>query len=280
MSWARWHWRMFLICLSLGEIVHAKVIPFPAIDGLHTSDIFAVKIDRQIVWVEKLIPDLDKQSIPNWFWEPHTANQEVHIANFACSGRIHVSIAVKEPIWKVQIHPKSRGIKTIVEENSLRFTLSGPDKLYIEINKLPELFLFANPIEQQFVQPGDPHVLYFGPGVHQPGIIHLRDQSILYIEAGAIVYGRLRGNPKNATVMGYGILDGKYQSRLVHLEQASHLRVQGVMLRNGRSWHNRIQGRKSQSQRQYCLCVCESPLRSLRFFRSLKCWRTRVCPFG
>jgi polygalacturonase len=83
-------------------------------------------------------------------------------------------------------------------------------------------------------------VVYFGPGVHRPGPITLKDNQTLYLAGGAVVYGAINGSPRHAKVLGRGILDGEYKQRLVQLNKASDVRFEGVILRNGRSWQNTL----------------------------------------
>ena len=77
---------------------------------------------------------------------------------------------------------------------------------------LPPLFIFANPIEHEKISADAPGVHYFGPGVHRPGYITLKDNETVYIAAGAIVYGGIRANGvHNIRVIGRGILDGGFE---------------------------------------------------------------------
>ena len=164
----------------------------------------------------------------------------MHVANFACTGAITVTLTVNDPIDTIVIHPKSRNIMPTKSGNQVTFSLPAPDNLYIEINALPALCLFANPVRKTRPKPTDDHVIYFGPGVHHAGVITLKDNDVLYVDGGAIVYGLIRGNPKNARIMGNGIIDGQYKDRLVYLEDASQLSVSDVILRNGRGWQNTL----------------------------------------
>ncbi len=185
--------------------------------------------------------DIDK--FPDWFLELYTrVQQEVHQASFSCDGKVQISIRVPSAIKNVIIHPASRGIQPQVNGNILTFTLPGPDKIYIEIDSLPPLFVFADPLEHENISPNGPGVHYFGPGVHRPGYITLKDNETVYIAAGAIVYGGIRANGvHNIRVAGRGILDGGFEfKQMVLVENCKDVLFEDVMIRNGDGWTNTL----------------------------------------
>lgn len=58
------------------------------------------------------------------------------------------------------------------------------------------------------IDPAQPGLLYFGPGVHRPGIIRPKSGESVYIDAGAVVYGGILCEAvSNVTISGRGILD-------------------------------------------------------------------------
>ena len=233
---------ILLIMFSVTSSSHAEIIAYPSPPGLTTSDDFTVEINGQIVWTEKLESNMDLTSLPSWFTStPYTKlPQQVNIVNFSCSEPISVTITVREPIVSYVIRPKSRGIQAQKEGSTLSFRLPGPCKLYIEINDFAALCFFANPPEDNPPEPDDNQVIFFGPGVHTPGMMTLNDNETLYIAGGAVVYGAITGEPNNARVLGRGILDGSYKHRLVQLTNSSNVEFNGVILRNGRGWQNTL----------------------------------------
>ena len=220
------------------------VIPYPEIQGLQTSDLFQVQVNNRTVWVEKFRTEMDIENLADWFTtESYTREQqEVHIANFSCESQILVTLKVNERVKSVSIRPNSREIKHIIEGNVIRFSLPAPDQIYIEINDLPPLCLFANPLESDVPDQNDENVRYFGPGVHKPGMMQLNDNEIIYIAGGAIVYGGIRANgSSDIKVLGRGILDGGFEhKRMVVLEDAKNIEFNGILIRNGVSWTNTV----------------------------------------
>jgi len=222
---------------------NSRVVVYPAIPELITSDVYSVKVNNQDIWTEKFKTKMDISKLPDWFIESYTkVQQEIHQASFSCKGKVQISVRVPDPIKKVSIHPLSKGIETIIDGNVLTFSLNGPEKLDVEIDSLPPLFLFANPIENKKISPKDPGVHYFGPGIHRAGYITLKDNETVYIAAGAIVYGGIRANmANNIRVMGRGILDGNYEfQQMVLVKNCSNVLFEGVMIRNGDGWTNTL----------------------------------------
>jgi len=222
----------------------SDVIKYPAIEGLKTSNIFEILVNNRSIWVEKFRTNMDIENLPDWFIsQPYTSvQQEVHIASFSCQSQILVTLKANEHVESVKIMPRSRDIKYVIEGNIIRFSLPGPDKLYIEVNDLPPLCLFANPLEEFIPDTVASNMRYFGPGVHRPGMMTLKDNEILYIAGGAIVYGGIRSKgSSNIKVMGRGILDGGFiHRRMVVIEDGRDIEFNGIMIRNGVAWTNTI----------------------------------------
>lgn len=219
------------------------VVPYPAVPGLKTSEIYHVKVNGHQVWTEQFRTHFDFDKLPDWFSAPYVrVQQEVHQAGFACKGPLEITVTVPAQIKKASVRPVSRGIKTKVEGNTLTFSIPGPDKLYIEIDDYAPLCLFADPLEKDVPSPDDPNVHYFGPGVHHPGYIKLKDNETLYIAPGAIVYGGIRADSvSNIRITGRGILDGNFEfRRMVRMENSKNITVDGVLFRYGNGWTNTL----------------------------------------
>ncbi|MGD9328802.1 MAG: glycosyl hydrolase family 28 protein, partial [Cyclobacteriaceae bacterium] len=238
----------FITCTSVifwqCSVDSRYVVTYPEIEGLQTSDLFQVQVNNRTVWVEKFRTEMDIENLADWFTtESYTREQqEVHITNFSCESQILVTLKVNERVKSVSIRPNSREIKHIIEGNIIRFSLPGPDQIYIEINDLPPLCLFANPLESDAPDQNDENVRYFGPGVHNPGMMQLQDNEVIYIAGGAIVYGGIRANGvSDIRIMGRGILDGGFEhKRMVVLEDAKNIEFNGILIRNGVSWTNTV----------------------------------------
>lgn len=54
-------------------------------------------------------------------------------------------------------------------------------------------------------------LLYFGRGVHEVGMLYLKNNQTVFIDKGAVVYGCIHAfEAKNIKILGFGILDNSH----------------------------------------------------------------------
>ena len=219
-----------------------KIISYPPPPGLVTSKDFTVKANGTPVWVERVGSKL--QSFEYTLYSGRDM-EDLNVASFSFSGRVKIKITASSDINSFLIRPKSRNISAKVEGRELIFTIESPQKLYIEINNLPHLALFANSPEVNPPKQGDPGVIYFGPGHHNPGQITLESNQTIYIAGGAFVSANIRGeNLNNVRITGRGILQGN-----VRINGTDNLHVEGIFIRNTRGWTNTLTNCHNSSYR-------------------------------
>jgi hypothetical protein len=237
-----------IICLvtslSFAFVINssATVITWPAPPGLVTSPDFNLTVNNIPVWVERIGSKLQTFSYKLYSGREM---EDLNVANFSCSGSLVIKITASADIDTFVIRPKNRGIKGKVKGRELTFTLSGPQKLYIEINHLPHLAIFANPLEENPPVQGDPGVVYFAPGIHNPGPITLQSNQTIYIAGGALVNANIRGNNlQNVKILGRGMLQGN-----IRISGTSNLHVNGIFIRNTTGWSNTLTNCHNSSYR-------------------------------
>ncbi len=240
--------QVFFLCIVLFVIIFSgcnnssRVITYPAPPGLTTSPDFTMNVNGTEVWVEKLGGSGIQLQQPS---VSYGKLEDMNIANFSCSGPMQIKITATELISSYIIRPKSRGIQAELNGRELSFTIPGPQKLYIEIDSLPHLAIFANPFEINPPKEGDAGVVYFGPGSHDPGQIDLQSNQIIYIAGGAVVNANVKGNDlQNVRIIGRGILQGN-----VRISGTSNLEVNGIFNRSTRGWTNTLTNCKHSSYR-------------------------------
>jgi len=221
--------------------ISAQIVTYPISPGQITSPDFTMTVNDNNVPVQKLGPD----PVTNEKARAQRANilggemDSVNIANFSCKGVLTIVITACEPIEAFLIRPKSKGINGKVHGNQLTFTMSGSGKLQIEINKLANLAIFANPLEVNPPKRDDPKVVYFEQGMHILGQIDLESNQTIYIAGGAVVKANVRGsNLRNVKIIGRGILQGN-----VKISGTTNLLVDGIIVNcTGKSWINTLTG--------------------------------------
>ena len=225
----------FLLVISLTFITNASatIVVYPAPPGLKTSSDFTLKANDTPVWIEKIGSTMKAFSYSLYSGREM---EDLNVANFSCSGNVTIRISTAAKINSFVIRPKSLKIQATVKGNELIFTIPGPQKLYIEINGLPHLAVFANPMEINAPKKGDRDVIYFGPGTYSQDSVDLNSNQTLYIAGGAVLKANIRGrNLHNVKISGRGILQGN-----VEISGTTDLEVSGIFIRNTKGWTNTL----------------------------------------
>ncbi len=152
-----------------------------------------------------------------------------------------VEVSVKKnngDIRRVEIRPKSAGIKPKLAGNVALFKLSKPANISIEFDgdRLHNLHLFASAIEQNIPDKNDPDVIWFGPGLHLPpenaeGAFRIASNKTVYLHGGAMLRGKLLiDNAINVTVTGRGLID--QAGRGFEITKSSNVVIDGPIVIN------------------------------------------------
>jgi hypothetical protein len=222
-----------------------KLVTYAAPEGAALSDQYTVTVNGTPV---------DVYIAP--VWEPHYVPKvkpfggPYSFAYFDFTGPVKVEIASRKPLTGTRIHPESRGIRSDVANGKVTFVLTEPGQFSIEPDgKNGPLLLFANPLENNLPQPGDPDVIYFGPGVHEAGEIKVSDGQTLYIAGGAVVKGGVHARGNNIRIRGRGILDGLDWEfgkgptpNVLLLSKCTDIKVEGIILKDSWGWTFPIRG--------------------------------------
>jgi hypothetical protein len=139
-------------------------------------------------------------------------------AAFSCSGPVDIEVEMPASLsGTVSISPRKLGVATRVEGNKVFFKTDGPAKLAFEMDGMPKLFIYANPLESNKPLSSDPNVKYFKTGqVYEVGELVLKDNETLYVEGGAVIRGCIRStSAQNVRIAGFGVLDGSYYTKSV-----------------------------------------------------------------
>ncbi len=152
----------------------------------------------------------------------------------------------------VTIRPLSKGVKPLVRDGKVFFTIREPGQYSVEINgRHRNLHIFADP-EERGVPDSENATYYFPPGVHHPEKrIVLQSGESVYLARGAVVYGEIEStDANNVRIFGRGILDGSLIARddkgdgvcdvradgLVHFTRCKNIVMDGVILRDSALW--------------------------------------------
>lgn len=172
--------------------VWADGVPLP----LHTAYVSAIPFNRR--W-----PGHQRES-----WQ----REEINFAAFAMDAPVTFEVRPKRPFEQVVLRPMSLHITPEVNGDCICFTLPRPAYFTLELDGPRQaLHLFADPIADYGGAPTAPDTLYFGPGLHEAGVIELHSGQTLYLADGAVVFGSVRArDAENIRILGRGILDNSH----------------------------------------------------------------------
>jgi len=230
---------LWTVCAVAGLSARADVVTYPAPSGEALSEDYQVSAGGRKVDVytaRTLDPPFAGKE---WdFGGPYA------FANFDLAGAVEVRITAKRSLRDAVVRPANPDTRTRLDgDHTLVLALSGPRKLSIEPDgKQGPLLLFANPIEESPPKPDAPGVIYFGPGVHQPGRIVVTNNQTLYLAGGAVVKGGVLAQGENIRIRGRGLLDSSdYEWRKgptphVLSIRGTNVEVSGITIRGASHW--------------------------------------------
>ncbi len=147
----------------------------------------------------------------NTVWPGHQRpidqTEDAYFVYFDMTDAVKLKVEVSDcDVDRVAVRPLQFNIPCDIEGNTLSLTVDRPMNFTIEINGYHHaLHVFANP-KDDFVP--DEDTIYYGPGIHEAGVISPKSGQTVYIAEGAVVYGGIYiYKQDNVTVRGRGILD-------------------------------------------------------------------------
>lgn len=210
-----------LPCASAQSIA----VPLPAIPGVPASTAYQVRVNGRDVAVNN----------ENDF--------DFHTAFFSHDGPVKVEIQFGPGVTYQSIHPLRHHFKPEISKTGISFTLPKPLKLVIKTTGAPPLALCATQVEKSPPKDGNADVIFFGPGVHEAGVIKPVTGQTVYLAPGALVKGRIETrNAKDVTIRGRGTLDSRGYSvradktHAVLFDRCSNVTLEGIGIRGGTWW--------------------------------------------
>ena len=221
----------------------SQAVIYPGPEGEEASPDFKVKVDGKEVFVYRArVSAYPENQVWPGYQRPVEQTEQASFCYFDADQPVTVEIESQTKINRLVIRPLSKDIHPTVNDRTITFTLTEPCQLAVEVNDYHQaLHLFANAIETNPVKKSDENTIYFGPGLHYPGIIEVKDNQSIYVAGGAVVHTLIKGNHiKNVTIRGRGILDGSSFERnagnIIQIENSEQITVEGVILRDPPSW--------------------------------------------
>jgi len=190
------------------------------------------------------------------------------LIRFAFEGKAHVEVSAPRDFREVRVRPSSRGVRPVVSGRKVAFDLTRPGGYSVEFDGIhSNLLVVADAPAKYAVDKKDPRTIYFGPGEHEAGLIELKGGQTLYIDEGAVVFGRVAAcDADGIRILGRGILDGsRVKAEILPIDPklAEEQRKKGFAITNYR--------RYDEIRLEYCddvlidgIVIRDSPLYNIR----------------
>jgi len=179
-------------------------------------------------------------------WTSRPMLDTTPVALFSMGGP--VSVAVQFPgvtLESATVRPLSLGITPSISGDTVQFVLNQPAPVTVEYNNQVKgaLHLFASPLETDVPVKKDPNVLYFGPGLHEAGLITPKNGQTIYLAGGAVLRGYIQaGGADNVRIMGRGIIDGSKYDRWedtivpINFTESKNITIEGITILDPAAW--------------------------------------------
>jgi len=269
--------RILVITLFFGLIYGLnaqKIITYPTNDNIPKNNDFTVKVrtaggEWKDLYTYAVLIDAHKV-------------QKSSMVNFEFDGAVEVAVTSNsQKIKSVRIRPLSYNIPHRISGNTIRFTLTKPASISVEVNGdiFHNLQILANGLETSRPSLTDTNVVYLKAGVHKIDSLYMQSNKSLYLEAGAVLIGKVVCNKvNNVKIYGRGIL--YHGQRGVEITNSTNVTVEDLIFINpthytifgGQSTKLKIKGIRSFSAKGWAdgvdLMSCSDVLIDKVFMRT------------
>ena len=154
----------------------------------------------------------------NRYWpgrqRPLDQTERASYLAFEAGGAVACRVVPKIPFKKAVVRPLSAGVKPVVADGVISFTLPKPGYYVLETDGPHKaLHIFMEPPRDFAEREGA--TLSYGPGMHMAGLVRLKDHDRVYVDRDAIVFGCFTGeNVEDVKIFGHGVIDGRVCERV------------------------------------------------------------------
>ena len=176
---------------------------------------------------------------------PVEQTETAYFVHFAAAAPQEVTITMSRDFREAVIRPLSRKIPLQIDGRKITFTLTEVGQYSLEIDgRHGNLHIFVDPAETENDREKRKNATYYyGPGIHDAGMITLHEGESLYIAEGAVVHGMVSATDcGNIGIYGRGILDQSryerdtYQSGIIRMTRCRNIVIEDIILRDSSAW--------------------------------------------
>ena len=165
--------------------------------------------------------------------------QDASMVQFDMGSKVEVMVKKNNGSFdEAVIRPLHHRIAYERVQDAIVFTLDEPRYVSVEFDgdRLHNLHVFANPMEEETYTASSEHVMYFGPGVHRPADlpnnqIRVPSNTTVYLAYGAVLKAKLLvDKAENVRIIGRGILD--HPIRGIEVTDSKNVWIEGITVVN------------------------------------------------
>ena len=244
------------------DLPPSPLITWPAPATEPASPDYTLEVAGKPVFVYQARVRADIWEHPGlWTHHPDCDGERAAFAIFDIREPVTVTVTAPQPITNAIVLPARAAITPEIRAGVVRFTLPKAQHVTVLCNGSAQhaLHLFVGEPEQDVPSPSDPHVVYFGPGVHEINELNIKSGQTVYLAGGAVVRAKLRPdetgklhakfkiptysgvvfnatNAENVRICGRGILDSSaiphLGKNLIGIRNSRQVRVRRSFVRN------------------------------------------------
>ena len=158
---------------------------------------------------------------PGW-QRPFSQTESAGFITFCADEAVTLRVRRQDDFDRAVLRPLSKGVTPLEQDGELVFTLHEPGKYVLECDGWHHaLHIFFDPIKEY---PDAQNATYvFGPGLHFPGVICLKDNDSVYLDKEAVVFGSLYSKgAQHLRIFGGGVLNNCCEQRITEQCYENH----------------------------------------------------------
>lgn len=179
---------------------------------------------------------------------PKNQTELASFISFYSDEAVTLKVKCARSFKKAVVRPLSKKVGVAVNGEEVSFTLTRNGGYTLELDDQHfALHIFFNAPKEY--KEKEKATYYFGPGVHMPLLITLKDNDSVYVDPEAIVYTTVYADgAKNVRIYGGGILDNSCQERVssactgncpignIRMYNSENIIIEDVILRDSALW--------------------------------------------
>lgn len=216
-------------------------------DGFSTA--YEVKINGKVCPVRSCRVSKDRF---NTIWPGHqrdiAQSEWASFISFFGDEEVTLEVKCNLPFENIYVRPLSKGIETQIIDDTVIFTLKQNGNFVLETDDSHGALHIFYSKNKELPKPEDV-TYYFGPGIHKPLLLNLKNNDSVFIHPEAVVFTTVYASDvENIHIFGGGVLNNSCQERVddscygdfpignIRMSKSSNIKIEDVILIDSASW--------------------------------------------